>query len=107
MIDTSKLPYWASEYVKHIYQNRPNVYDELVESGELESTALSIQQSASAAYDKQIAFHKSDGANDTTAEMLADSDVMRTYICLPPEDDEVDPLDTAETWEEFVKLRDS
>lgn len=107
MIDTSKLPYWASEYIEHIYTNAPKTYDELAESGELEKVALSIQESASTAYKRLVESYKANGSNETSAKIFANSDVMRTYICTPPDDDEVDPFDQDMTREEFIKLRDS
>lgn len=107
MIQTKNLPYWAREYVEHIYEHLPDTYDELVESGELEQVALSIQDSASTAFDRLYDSYLQSGSNETSAAAFANSEVMRTYICIPPDEEYLDELDKAKTWEEFCRLRDS
>jgi hypothetical protein len=84
---TTKLPYWARKYVEHIEEFCPQMYAELVADGSLEEIALSIQESASSTYDMLFQSYCSTGSNEKTAEMLADSEVMRTLILLPPEKD--------------------
>jgi Transposon-encoded protein TnpV len=87
MATPTELPYWANEYVTHIRAHRPEMYEEMVESGELEQHALSIQSSAQAYYDQLFAHNKAQGENDTTADFYAKGDVMREYILLPTEQD--------------------
>ncbi|MEO0376872.1 MAG: hypothetical protein AAF329_20075 [Cyanobacteria bacterium P01_A01_bin.17] len=93
MIDTSNLPYWARKYVEHINEHLPDTYDELEESGELREVALSVQKSASTAFDRLYDSYIQSGSNETSAAAFANSEVMRTYICIPPDDDEDDELD--------------
>lgn len=83
----SELPYWAEEYVKHLYTYRPKMYKELRKSKELEALALSIQDSAKASYDRLYASYLANGYNETTADIYATGEVMRQYILLPSEQD--------------------
>jgi hypothetical protein len=87
MATPTELPYWAKEYVTHLRQHRPEMYEEMVESGELERQALSVQGSAQAYYDQLFAHNKGQGENDATADFYAKGDVMREYILLPTEQD--------------------
>jgi hypothetical protein len=87
MATPTELPYWANEYVTHLRAHRPEMYEEMVESGELEQHALSIQASAQAYYDQLFAHNKGQGENDATADFYAKGDVMREYILLPTEQD--------------------
>jgi hypothetical protein len=83
---TNKLPYWARKYVQHIEEFCPHLHADLMADGSLETVALSIQESASSAYDMLFKSYCAD-SNEKTAEMLADSEVMRTLILIPPEED--------------------
>lgn len=102
MIDTSGLPFWARRYVEHIYDHVPDTYDELEESGQLMETALSVEKSAKALYEQLYDQHKAAGSNDTTADIMAESSVMRACICIAPdeEDEESDYPDWDEIYEE-------
>ena len=83
----SDLPFWAEKYVRHIREFRPKMYKELKEAEELEPLALSIQNSAEDSYDRLVKHYKATGDSESTAEMYAESDVMRQYILLPTEQD--------------------
>jgi Transposon-encoded protein TnpV len=87
MAARSDLPFWADQYVKHIRQHRPKMYKELKDAGELEALALSIQNSAEDCYNRLVQSYKASGDSESTAEMYAESDVMRQYILLPTEQD--------------------
>jgi hypothetical protein len=87
MMAELSLPYWAEEYVNHIRVHRPNMYKELKATGRLETVALSVERSASDAYERLIQSNLAQGMNEDTAEMFADSETMRQYICLPTEAD--------------------
>lgn len=87
MATPTELPDWASEYVTHLRQHRSEMYQEMVEAGELERQALSVQASAQAYYEQLFAHNKSQGDNDATADFYAKGDVMRMYILLPTEQD--------------------
>jgi hypothetical protein len=87
MMTKLSLPYWAEEYVAHIRVHRPRMYKELKATGQLENVALSVDRSASNAYERMIQSYIAQGINEDTAEMFADSETMRQYICLPTEAD--------------------
>jgi hypothetical protein len=90
MAPETDLPYWAEEYVLHIKEYRPKMYKELKVSGELETVALQVQESASAAFERWKSYFMSTGSNETSARTFANSEVMREYICLTSEEDEED-----------------
>ena len=83
----SELPYWAEEYVKHLYTYRPKMYKELRKSKELEALALSIQDSAKKLFDGLLASNLAMGMGESAARAAARSHVMREYILLPSEQD--------------------
>jgi Transposon-encoded protein TnpV len=86
-VTITKLPFWARKYVEHIREHRPQMYKDLEQSGELEALALSIQESASAAYERLVEANKLRGDNERSAELFAEGDVMRQFILLPTEQD--------------------
>jgi hypothetical protein len=83
----SDLPFWAEEYVKHICIHRPKMYKELKKSRELESVALSIQNSAKSLFDGLVASNMAMGMSESSARASARNHVMREYILLPSERD--------------------
>ncbi len=83
----SDLPYWAEEYVKHICIHRPKMYKELRKSRELESVALSIQNSAKSLFDSLVSSNMAMGMSERSARTAAGNHVMREYILLPSERD--------------------
>ena len=83
----SDLPFWAEEYVKHLYTYRPKMYKELRKSKELEPLALSIQDSAKKLFDGLIHSNMAKGMSESAARTAARNDVMREYILLPTEQD--------------------
>lgn len=83
----SDLPFWAEEYVKHICIHRPKMYKELRKSRELESVALSIQNSAKSLFDSLISSNMAMGMSERSARTAARNHVMREYILLPSERD--------------------
>ena len=83
----SDLPFWAEEYVKHLYTHRPKMYKELRKSRELEPLALSIQDSAKKLLDSLISSNMAMGMSESAARTAARNHVMREYILLPSEKD--------------------
>jgi Transposon-encoded protein TnpV len=83
----SDLPFWAEEYVKHLYTHRPKMYKELRKSKQLEPAALSIQESADALYDRLVEANMARNMSESAATADATNQVMREYILLPSERD--------------------
>lgn len=83
-------------------QHRPKTYAQFIEDGDLEETALSVQESAEAAYQQLVEHFMGTGADETSAKAFANSQVRREYICLPPSPDESDDDDDViEDWDEM------
>lgn len=102
MSDSKKLPKWARAYVENMKQYRPKTYAQFIEDGDLEETALSVQESAEAAYQQLVKHYMSTGSDASSAEVFANSQVMREYICIEPSPDEFDDDDDViEDWDEM------
>lgn len=102
MTDSKNLPKWAKAYIKEMKQHRPKTYAQFIEDGDLEETALSIQDSAETAYQQLVQHYMSTGSDESSAAAFANSDVRREYICIEPSPDESDDDDDeVENWDEM------
>ncbi|BDM83561.1 TnpV protein [Acaryochloris marina] len=101
MTESKNLPKWAKAYISNMKQYRPKTYAQFIEEGGLEETALSVQESAEAAYQQLVKHYMSTGSDASSAEAFANSDVMRQYICIEPSPDEFDDDDEIEDWDEM------
>lgn len=102
MTESKNLPKWARAYINEMKQHRPKTYAQFIEDGDLEETALSVQDSAEAAYQQLVKHFMDTGSDETSAKAFANSQVRREYICIEPSPDEFDDDDDeVEDWDEM------